>query len=157
MARGSSFIFVRWKEYQIDSIILISQIMLPSSKRPTWIQDFLLLWLYIYCWFQITISNAKGMETKNQKNCDILVKFKYTSIRLQLKYYLLAVNTCKLFFTLIRWIPFSQLRTVTLILSPLQNPFKFAQIGLRCFVYYILFAISVLNKRKSLIKPAAII
>ena len=62
MARGSSFIFVRWKEYQIDSIILISQIMLPSSKRPTWIQDFLLLWLYIYCWFQITISNARGVE-----------------------------------------------------------------------------------------------
>ena len=35
-------------------------------------------------------------------NCDILVKFKYISLRLQLKHYLLDVNTCKLFFTLMR-------------------------------------------------------
>ena len=38
----------------------------------------------------------------NQKNCDILVKFKHISLRLQLNYYLLVVNTCKLFFTLMQ-------------------------------------------------------
>ena len=46
--------------------------------------------IYINCWFQI------------KTNFDILVKFKYISLRLQLKYYLLAVNMCKLFFTLMR-------------------------------------------------------